>query len=105
MNEIELEKDIIILSTRTIQKLFSYENWADVVALYLFYSNQLKIQWANQHSIVCVWDFVKESLHWWDDRFKKAKRVLREIWLIEDMRIIWEDGKIAWSSIKINSLN
>lgn len=48
MNSIALENELIIVSTETIHKLFSYENGSDVVALYLFYHKQCKMQGTNQ---------------------------------------------------------
>ena len=102
MNEIMLEKDIILISNQTIVNLFNYENWSDVVALYMFYHKQCKLQWTNQS--FTVWDFVMKWLRWWDKRFGDAKKVLKELNLIEDISQRDDKGKVVWWFIKLNYL-
>lgn len=100
MNEIRLEQKVIIISTQTICNLFDYENWADLVALYMFYHKQCKIQKTNQSFTTS--NFVMQWLRWWRDRFAKAKNLLTDLWLVEDISDKWEDWKIKWWYIKLN---
>lgn len=100
MNEIAIEKDIIIISNKTLIKLFSYKNWSDLVSLYMFYHKQCKLQWTNQS--FTLWDFVKKGLNWWDKRFKSAKKILKELYLIEDIQHKNDKWQIVWHFIKLN---
>lgn len=102
MNEINLEKDIMIISNQTIINLFSYDNWADLVALYMFYHKQCKLQSTNQS--FTVRDFAKKWLKWWDKRFKDSKKILKELNLIEDISQRNEKWHIIWWFIKLNYL-
>lgn len=99
MNKIFLENDVIVLHTKTIIKLFSYKNWSDLVSLYLFYHKQCKIQETNQS--FTVKEFVKQWLWWWDKRFADAKKILKELNLVED--VIDRDDKwvIKWWYVKL----
>ena len=100
MNVIDLENEIITVSTETINKLFRYDNGADLVALYMFYHKQCKIQKTNQSFTVS--DFAKKWLRRWDTKFKKAKKKLKELWLIEDIKHRNEKWEIKWWFIKLN---
>lgn len=100
MNNISLENEIIILSTNTIIKLFTYDNWSDVISLYLFYHKQCKIQWTNKSFTQS--NFAMKWLWWWDERFKKAKKVLKDLNLIEDIQHRDYKWKILWWYVKLN---
>ena len=100
INNISLENELIILSTSTIIKLFTYKNWNDLIALYLFYHKQCKIQWTNQSFTKS--NFAMKWLWWGDDRFKSAKKILKELWLIEDIQHRDEKWKILWWFVKLN---
>lgn len=100
MNVINIEKETILLSTNTIQKLFQYKNWSDVVALYLFYHKQCKLQKTNQSFTTST--FSKKWLWWWDKRFKEAKKILKELNLVENYCDKDEKWIIKWWYIKLN---
>lgn len=100
MNEILLEKKIILVSTRTICELFDQENWSDLVALYMFYHKQCKLQGTNQSFTTS--DFAMKWLWWWDKRFKNAKKSLKELRLIEDITTRNDKWSIEWWFIKLN---
>jgi len=91
MNKISLENEIIIVSTETIHKLFQYNNWSDVVALYLFYHKQCKIQKTNQSWT--TWIFIKKWMNISKQRITDARAVLKELWLIEDIKDTTKDWK------------
>jgi hypothetical protein len=95
MNEIAIENELIILSTETIVKLFNYDNWADLVSLYIFYNYQCSKQGTNK--ILSTSDFTMESLKIWEGRFLKAKKMLKELDLIEDVKERGKDWKL-WKS-------
>jgi hypothetical protein len=102
MNTIELEQQSIILSTETINKLFNYKNWSDLVALYLFYHKQCKLQKTNQSFTTC--NFAKKWLWRWDKRFKTTKKILKDLDLIEDIQDRDDKWVIKWRYIKIKYL-
>lgn len=100
MNEISLEQKVILVSTRTICELFDQENWSDLVALYMFYHKQCKLQKTNQSFTTS--NFAMKWLSWWDKRFKDAKKVLKELMLIEDIVSKNDKWIINWWFIKLN---
>ncbi len=102
MNYIEFETEFlqktIMLDVNTIQKLFEY--WADVATLYLFYHKQSKLQKTNQSYSTMI--FIKKWLWWGDKRVKDAKKILKELWLIEDVVKRDEKWKIIGHYVKLN---
>ena len=100
MNEILLEQKIILVSTRTICSLFDQENWSDLVALYMFYHKQCKLQKTNQTFTTS--DFTMKWLSWWNKRFKDAKNTLINMKLIEDITTRDNKWVITWWFIKLN---
>jgi hypothetical protein len=99
-NSINIEEEIIILSAGTIHKLFSFDNGSDVVSLYLFYHKQCKFQGTNQSFTVA--DFAKKGLKWGDVKYRNAKKILKQLWLVEDVCEKWDDGKINGWFVKLN---
>lgn len=100
MNQIALEEEIIMVTTETIHKLFSYENGSDVVALYMFYHKQCKMQGTNQS--FSTGDFVKKGMKWGNVRFLSAKAILKELGLIEDIVKRDDKGQVEGWYVKLN---
>jgi len=88
---INLENEIIVLSLETVSKLIS-EN-SDSALLYLFYHKTSKLQKTN--SIWATNTFAMKGLGWGRDRFYKAKKVLQDLDLIEEVRNRDDLGKIT----------
>jgi len=78
-----------VVETPLLKKLMYYP---DALALFVFYKLTAKRQ--NNTSIYCTGSFVMNGLKWGEDRFRKAKKVLRELGVIEDKKTTGEDGKI-----------
>lgn len=76
--------------------------WADALTLYYKYIKQSRIQQTNQTKTLNV--FLKNWLKRWDKRVKNAKLVLKKLWLIDDITVRDELGKIVWHYVRVNYL-
>jgi len=100
MNKILLEDEICLISTQTLHRLYKNEKGHDAVSLYLFYYYHSKIQKTNQPKALN--EFCIKGLKWGEVRFKRAKNILKENNLIEDVQHKSKDGKIRGCYIKLN---
>lgn len=78
---IDLENEVCVTSLQTLQSLFSRDS--DAVSLYMFYTMCAKKQ--GTESIRATNGFCQNGLHWGKNRFFKAKRILEEMGLIEEV--------------------
>lgn len=78
------------------------KNWPDAFALYVKLIKQSRIQQTNQ--TYSLNSFLKDWLKRTDERLKKARTVLKNLWLINDVVIRDELGKIAWHYVRVNYL-
>ena len=78
------------------------KNWPDALALYIKLIKQSRIQQTNQTKSLNI--FLKNWLGWWDERLKKARAVLKNLWLIDDLTVRDELGKISWHYVRVNYL-
>jgi len=112
-NEFELEKQLVILSTPTINKLLSLgKEGVDALTLYVFYYHTAKWQDTNQPKATPT--YCMKGLRWGDERFKKADRILRDLQLVEKVPQKDKKGRITgwyvrlnyiWTTNKVNELN
>lgn len=79
-----------------------WKNWPDAFALYVKLIKQSRIQQTDQTRTLN--NFLKKWLGWWDERLKKARGVLKQLWLIDDVIIRWDEGKIEWHYVRVNFL-
>lgn len=79
-----------------------WKNWPDAYALYTKLVKQSRIQQTNQTKSLNA--FLKEWLGRWDDRLKNAKKILKQLWLIDDIDIRDEQWKIRWHYVRVNFL-
>ena len=79
-----------------------WKNWPDAYALYTKLVKQSRIQQTNQTKSLNA--FLKEWLGRWDDRLKNAKKILKQLWLIDDIDIRDEQWKMRWHYIRVNFL-
>lgn len=100
MNINYFEDSVIVVSTEVIHKLFEHEHWADLVALYMFYHKQCKIQKTNQSFTTAK--FAKKWLGWWKVRYTRAKKILEDMGYIEDVCDRDEEWKIKGWYVKLN---
>lgn len=78
------------------------KNWPDAYALYTKLVKQCRIQQTNQPLSLNI--FLREWFGWWDERLKKARKVLKTLWLIDDIVTRDESGKINWHFVRVNYL-
>lgn len=100
-HEIEIDKDIISLTTKTVEFLLSKN--PDSLSLYLFYTKNAKIQKTNQ-----IWNtdtFGMKGLGWGSRRYYCAKEVLLESGLLTLIKGRNEDGTIDKSYIRLNYIH
>lgn len=79
-----------------------WTNWPDAFALYVRLIKQSRMQETNQTKSLNI--FLKNWFKRWDERLKKAKNVLKRLWLVDDVIIRDELGKIAGHYVRVNYL-
>lgn len=89
----DIADNLLIINKQTIDILFSLENGADCVSLYVFYYKTSK--WQKTSSIKATDEYVKKSLKWGIDRIKKAKGILKDNGLIKVIKRVDEKGIIV----------
>ena len=79
-----------------------WKNWPDAFALYVKLIKQSRIQQTNQ--TYSLNSFLKDWLKRTDERLKKAKDILKNLWLINDIIVRDELGRIIWHYVRVNYL-
>ena len=78
------------------------KNWPDAFALYVKLIKQSRIQQTNQ--TYSLNSFLKDGLKRTEERLKKSRGILKSLWLINDIVIRDELGKIKWHYVRVNYL-
>jgi len=79
------------------------ESWnSDALVLYIKYIKQSRMQ--DTSKTFSLDEFMWKWLWWWHNRFYKAKKVLKELWLIDVIRTMWKDGKFIDNYVRVNYL-
>lgn len=102
-NEFKLEEKLMITDVKTVSFLLERENGSDVLALYFFYYKTAKLQKTNQ--VRATDSFCMVGLKWGETRFRKAKKILEGLNLVEQFKSAKADGKwyLRINYIKSNS--
>lgn len=79
-----------------------WKRWADAVALYIKLLKQARMQETSQ--TYSLNSFLEEYFWWGHERLASAKNVLKQLWLIDDLVIRWEWGKLQWHYVRVNYL-
>lgn len=90
----DIAENLLILNKHTIDTLFSLDNCADCVALYIFFYKTAK--WQKTNSIKANEDYIKKSLGWGYDKIRKAKNTLKENGLIQIIQNRKDDKIEGW---------
>lgn len=101
MNLNDIAEELLILNKHTIDTLFSLDNCADCVALYIFFYKTAK--WQKTNSIKANEDYIKKCLGWGYDKIRKAKNTLKEKGLIQMVQNR-KDNKIEGWYIQVSYL-
>ncbi len=99
--EIEIEKDIISLTTKTVEFLLTKN--PDALTLYLLYHKNAKIQKTNQ-----IWTtdtFGMRGLGWGKKRYTDAKNILIESGLVEITQPRLENGRLGKIFVKLKYIH
>lgn len=97
---IQIDRDIIVLTTKTVEFLLS--GCPDSLVLYIFYMKNAKIQETNS-----IWNtntFGMKGLGWGVDRYNKAKKFLIDNGFIDEVKRRNDKGQIEGHYLKINYL-
>ena len=84
-----------------LEKFLTYQNYSDLVGLYMFYCKMGIQQGTNQ-----VWatnPYCMKRMHIGLVRFYAAKKVLKKLKLIEQIPAIHKDGKFGKSYVKLTA--
>lgn len=84
----------------TIDNLSKFKNWWDCLLLYFRYIKQRRLQ-----NNVRTWStdkFMIKAMWWWKDRFHKAKKVLKDKWLINIVQVRDNKWKIETVYVRVN---
>lgn len=79
-----------------------WKRWADAVALYIKLLKQVRMQETSQ--TYSLNSFLEEYFWWGHERLANAKNVLKQLWLIDDVIIRWDWGKLQWHYVRVNYL-
>ena len=79
-----------------------WKSWPDAFTLYVKLIKQSRIQQTDQTKSLNV--FLKNGLKRTDERLKKARAVLKSLWLIDDITVRDELGRIVWHYVRVNYL-
>lgn len=98
---IDLKNEPLILSKITIDRLFKIgEDWADAIALYLFYYKTAK--WQNTTNIKAVTSYVMNGTGWTEKRVQRIKKLLIAGRFIEDVIRKDDHNRIIGHFIQVN---
>lgn len=79
-----------------------WTNWPDALALYIKLIKQTRIQQTNQPKSLDI--FLEKWLWRWYKRLKNAKDVLNRLWLMDNVIVRDELGKMVWHYVRVNFL-
>ena len=95
----DIADDLLIINKHTIDKLYSLDNCADCIALYIFYYKTSK--WQKTNVIKANDNYIKKCLKWGSTKIRTTKKTLKENGLINIIQRR-KDGKIEGWYIEIN---
>lgn len=75
---------------------------SDALVLYIKYMKQSRMQ--DTSKTFSLDEFMWKWLWRWDKRFYKAKKILKELWLIDIIKTMWPDGKFIDNYVRVNYL-
>lgn len=82
--------------------LQEWTNWPDALALYIKLIKQTRIQQTNQ--TYSLDSFLENWLWWGYKRLKNAKDILNKLWLMDNIVVRDEMGKVVWHYVRVNFL-
>jgi hypothetical protein len=99
--EFSLEKQLVILSVQTINKLLSFgKSGTDALTLYVFYYHTAKWQETNQPKATP--SYCMKGLGWGKARFLSADKILRDLNLVEKIAVKDKKNRIIGWYVRLN---
>lgn len=95
----DIADDLLIINKYTIDRLYSLDNCADCIALYVFYYKTAK--WQKTNLIKANDTYVKNSLKWGKTKIQKTKETLKNQGLISIVQRR-KDNKISGWYIEVH---
>lgn len=93
--------EIFWMTFYTVDRIMESGN-SDALALYIKYLKQSRMQ--DTSKTFSLDKFMYDGLWWWNNRFYKAKKVLKDLWLIDVIKTMWPDGKFIDNFVRVNYL-
>lgn len=93
--------EIFWMTFYTVDRILESGN-TDALALYIRYMKQSRMQ--DTSKTFSLDEFMWKWLWWWHNRFYKAKKVLKELWLIDVIKTMWPDWKFVDNYVRVNYL-
>ena len=95
----DIANELLIVNKHTIDKLFTLDDCANCIALYMFYYKTAK--WQKTNKIKATDKYTMSCLKWGKDRLSSVKHKLQECGLIETL-LVRNEGKIQGWYIKLH---
>ena len=95
----ELTREITLTHTPT--SFYLLQQNPDAFTLYHFYC--YTASWQQEELVYATASFVMKALHWGEDRYLKAKKVLVESKIVSNEQVKGEDGKITGNYILVRT--
>lgn len=93
--------DIIVWTTLPTLDLFrGHKEWADAFYLFFLYLRQSRIQ--DTKETFSLDYFMKDATWWGDHRFRKAKKLLKDFWMIRQLKRKNKKWKIIWHYVWVS---
>ncbi len=93
--------EIFWMTFYTVDRIMESGN-SDALALYIKYLKQSRIQSTNK--TFSLDEFMWKWMWWWHNRFYKAKKILKDLCLIDVIKTMWPDGKFVDNFVRVNYL-
>ena len=95
-----LENHLLITTKQTFEIFLKTKDPSDCIALYMFYYYTAKWQETNQPRASVR--YVAKGLRWSSDRVRRAKKMLGDLKIIEDVRTLDKLGRVKGWYVKLN---
>lgn len=96
--------DLFWITAYTYDRIMEvwWKYWADAFAVYFKLLEQTRIQQTNQ--TFTLNKFLMKFFSWGDDRVSRAKKILKDLWLIDDVVVRDEFWKMKAHYVRVNYL-
>lgn len=96
--------DLFWITAYTYDRIMEvgWKYWADAFAVYFKLLEQTRIQQTNQTFTLDT--FLEKFFKWWNKRVSVAKWILKNLWLIDNVVVRDEYGKIKAHYVRVNYL-